>query len=108
MPEFPFRQERVTARKEHCGFVETRHLKGLGDSCRPQVIEACRYHCAPPETLRGGGLANCGTKLLGMQRHIQMRHAERGQRVQNGVDDGRRGPDGSCLADSLDPERGER
>ena len=42
-----------------------------------------------------------------MQRHIQMRHSERGQRVQNGVDDGRRCPDGSCLTDSLDPGGGE-
>src|SRR5712691_7771639 len=39
------------------------------------------------------------------QRQVEMRDAERGQRVEDGVGDGRRGADGGRLADALHAER---
>ena len=105
VPEFPFRQQRVTARKEHGSFVATapsqgprRRLPAAGNRSRP----------VSPRTSRNAAAAAAwriaAQNLLGMQWHVQMRHAERGQRVQDGVDDGRRCPDGPRLTDSLDPE----
>src|SRR5262249_61484013 len=56
----------------------------------------------------GGGLADRGTDLFGMQRHVQGCHAQRCPGGGNRGGDGRGGPDGSCLAGPLGGPPGGR
>src|SRR5690349_13082279 len=78
----------ASALEAHCAERATRIAAMLSRNCRSC---ACLADRAPHSFGRG--------------RHVEIRHVQRRQRVQDGVDDGARRANGAALAGAFDAER---